>query len=233
MPDPILEFVNATVTFEDGDDTVRALTDVSFTVQPKTMVVIQGPSGCGKSTLLNVACGVARLTMGSATVCGHPIGELNAKAISEVRRRDIGVVFQRFNLVSSLSVIENVMLPLELDGATRGAARSAALEALSSVEVGESMKRFPHQLSGGQQQRVAIARAIVGDKKLLLADEPTASLDSSTGERMIDLLRRLVDERGQTVVLVTHESRYAAWADRIIGLRDGRISADTKVANVA
>jgi putative ABC transport system ATP-binding protein len=233
MPEPILEFVNATVTFEDGDDTVRALTDVSFTVHPKTMVVIQGPSGCGKSTLLNVACGVGRLTMGSVTVCGQSIGELNAKAISEVRRRDIGVVFQRFNLVPSLSVIENVMLPLELDGATRSTARSAALEALSSVEVTESLKRFPHQLSGGQQQRVAIARAIVGDRKLLLADEPTASLDSSTGERMVDLLRRLVDERGQTVVLVTHESRYAAWANRIIGLRDGRISADTRIANVA
>jgi putative ABC transport system ATP-binding protein len=229
MAESLVTFDDITVSFGEGASLVRALTNVSFVVESGTMVVVQGPSGCGKSTLLNLACGVTTANSGTVTVAGHDVGRLSAAKLALLRRRDIGVVFQRLNLLPSLSMIENVMLPLELEGVTRKEALRQASGALDTVSFDGAYGRFPDELSGGEQQRVAIARAIVGDRRLILADEPTAALDSVTGERIIDLLRSLVDQHGKTVVLVTHESRYAAWAHRVVGLRDGEINSDRAI----
>jgi putative ABC transport system ATP-binding protein len=144
---------------------------------------------------------------------------------SSLRRRDVGYVFQRLNLVAGLTAVENVTLPLELDGVGRRAARTQAIEALHAVGLEQSLDRYPDDFSGGQQQRIAIARAIVGTRRLILADEPTGSLDTATGDSVIELLAQLPAERGTGVVLVTHEPRYAAWADRIVSMRDGRITS--------
>jgi putative ABC transport system ATP-binding protein len=148
---------------------------------------------------------------------------MSAADRAALRRRDVGYVFQRLNLVAGLTAIENVMLPLELEGVARRAARADAVDALGEVGLTQSLDRYPDDFSGGQQQRIAIARAIVGSRRLLLADEPTGSLDTVTGDAVIELLARLPEERGTAVVLVTHEPRYAAWAGRVVSMRDGRI----------
>jgi putative ABC transport system ATP-binding protein len=184
------------------------------------LVAVMGPSGSGKSTLLNVAGGLDTVTTGQVLVEGVDLAELSKSALAAVRRRHAGYVFQDLNLIPTLTAAENVALPLELDGRRRS--RAMALAALTDVGVEELADRFPDEMSGGQQQRVAIARALVGDRRLVLADEPTGALDSETGEAVLRLLRRRVDE-GCAGLLVTHESRHAAWADRVVFLRDGAI----------
>jgi len=203
-----------------GDAAVHALRAVSLQVEAGELVAIMGPSGSGKSTLLHLAGGLDRPTTGSITVDGVELTTLGATSLAAVRRQKVGYVFQDFNLIPALTAIENVMLPLELDGRGTRAARRAALEALSVVDVADLADRFPDDMSGGQQQRVAIARAVVGDRSLLLADEPTGALDSVSGEQVMRLLRDRCDS-GAAGVLVTHEARHAAWADRVIFLRDG------------
>ncbi len=206
-----------------GHTAVEALRDVSLTVPRGELVAIMGPSGSGKSTLLTLAGGLDRPTSGEVHVLGQRLSRLGAEDLARLRRRSIGYVFQELNLLPGLTVSENVSLPLELDGAKPGAARGAAHLALERVGLAALVDRFPEDLSGGEQQRVAIARAVVGDRSLLLADEPTGALDSVTGESVLRLLRAACDDDGAAGVLVTHDAAHAAWADRIVFLRDGVI----------
>jgi putative ABC transport system ATP-binding protein len=190
------------------------------------LVAVMGPSGSGKSTLLNLAGGLDQPTAGDIVVQGQLLGTLSARALAAVRRRAVGYVFQDLNLLPALTAAENVSLPRELDGVPLRRARQEALAVLEQFDLADLADRFPDDLSGGQQQRVAIARAFVGERRLLLADEPTGALDTVTGESVLRLLREQCDA-GAAGVLVTHESRHAAWADRIVFLRDGRIVDET------
>ncbi|MFI7703427.1 ABC transporter ATP-binding protein [Nonomuraea sp. NPDC049480] len=213
------------VTREHGP--VHALRGVSLEVASGELVAVMGPSGSGKSTLLNLAGGLDRPTSGSVTIEGRDLAEV--KDLAALRRGSVGYVFQDLNLIPSLTAAENVMLPRELDGVRTGRARAEALTALADVGAEEIADRFPEELSGGQRQRVAVARALVGDRRLVLADEPTGALDTATGDGILQLLRSRCDEDGVAVLLVTHEPRYAAWADRVIYLRDGLIAESNAV----
>ncbi|HST82435.1 MAG TPA: ABC transporter ATP-binding protein [Kineosporiaceae bacterium] len=201
---------------------VRALHEVSLEVRAGELVAVMGPSGSGKSTLLHLAGGLDTPTRGEVFIAGQSIGQLSIKARAALRRRSVGYVFQDLNLVPALTALENVMLPRELDGVRTKAARQEAAEALTEVGMLDLADRFPDEMSGGQQQRVAIARALVGPRRLVLADEPTGALDSSTGESIMRVLRARVDA-GAAGLLVTHEPQHAAWADRIVFLRDGAV----------
>jgi putative ABC transport system ATP-binding protein len=225
----LLEFVDVVKRYGEGPNEVRALTDVTFDVAAAEFVALRGPSGSGKSTVLHLAGGLDDPTAGHVFFDGREIAGFTLTERAALRRSDIGYVFQRLNLVPSLTAIENVTLPLELDGVARRAARTQALDALNAVGLDEQLDRYPDDFSGGQQQRIAIARGIVGGRRILLADEPTGSLDTITGDAIIELLAGLPATQGTAVVLVTHEPRYAAWADRVISMRDGRI-VDVAVA---
>lgn len=220
---PVLQFIDVVKCFGRGPAEVQALRGVSLAVAPGEVVAIMGPSGCGKSTLLHLAGALESPSSGRVLVAGRDVTELNLQAQADLRRRDVGYVFQKLNLIASLSAVENVMLPLELDGTSPRAARRAADEALVGVGLERHLDRFPDDLSGGEQQRVAIARAIVRPRALLLADEPTGALDTLTGDSIIELLASLPASTGAALVLVTHEPRYASWADRVVFLRDGVI----------
>jgi putative ABC transport system ATP-binding protein len=220
---PLLELIDVVKSFGSGAAEVRALTDVSLAVAPRELVAVRGPSGCGKSTLLHLAGGLEDPSAGRVLVNGRDLSSMSAVERAALRRRDVGYVFQRLNLVAGLTATENVMLPLELEGVGRRAARAEAIDALHSVALDQDLDRYPDDFSGGEQQRIAIARAIVGTRSLVLADEPTGSLDTATGDAIIELLAALPAERDTAVVLVTHEPRYAAWADRVVSMRDGRI----------
>lgn len=199
---------------------VRALDGVTFTASAGELVAVMGPSGSGKSTLLTLAGGLDSPTTGTVSVEGADLGGLGPRERARLRRTAIGYVFQDFNLIPALTAAENVALPLELDGQRPRVTARLAREALAEVGIGDLADRFPDEMSGGQQQRVAIARAIVGERRLILADEPTGALDSETGEEILQLLRARCDA-GAAGVLVTHEARHAAWADRVVFLRDG------------
>ncbi|WP_433130602.1 ABC transporter ATP-binding protein [Micromonospora sp. CA-240977] len=218
--DAVLELRAVHRTHGAGPAAVHALRGVSLVVRPGELVAVMGPSGSGKSTLLALAGGLDGPTGGEVRVEGQPLGALDRRGLAQLRRRRIGYIFQQLNLLGSLSALENVALPLELDGVSGRRARTLAMAALTEVGLPALGDRFPDQLSGGQQQRVAIARALVGDRRLVLADEPTGALDSQTGEAVLHLLRRRIDA-GAAGVLVTHEARHAGWADRVVFLRDG------------
>jgi putative ABC transport system ATP-binding protein len=218
----VLELRDVFRTHGKGDMAVHALRGVSLRVAPGEFVAVMGPSGSGKSTLLNLAGGLDSPSRGKVVVEGAVLGTLNRKQLAAVRRRSVGYVFQDLNLLPSLTAAENVGLPLELDGMSLRKTRGLALAALEEVGLAQLAPRFPDEMSGGQQQRVAIARALVGDRRLVLADEPTGALDSQTGEAVLKVLRARVDA-GAAGVLVTHEARHAAWADRVVFLRDGEI----------
>ncbi|HEX5543381.1 MAG TPA: ABC transporter ATP-binding protein [Micromonospora sp.] len=221
----VLELRSVHRTHGSGEAAVHALRGVSLTVQSGEFVAVMGPSGSGKSTLLNLAGGLDSPSQGEVLVEGQHLRALNRRQLARLRRRSVGYVFQDLNLLASLTAAENVALPLELDGLGVRPARRLALAALAEVDLADLGPRFPDEMSGGQQQRVAIARALVGDRRLVLADEPTGALDSQTGEAVLRLLRARVDA-GAAAVLVTHEARHAAWADRVVFLRDG-IVVDT------
>ncbi|MEU8320141.1 ABC transporter ATP-binding protein [Nonomuraea sp. NPDC048881] len=212
------------VTREHGQ--VHALRGVSLEVAQGELVAVMGPSGSGKSTLLNLAGGLDRPTSGTVLIEGRDLA--GVRDLAALRRGSVGYVFQDLNLIPSLTAAENVMLPRELDGVRAGQARREALAVLADVGVDQIADRFPEELSGGQRQRVAIARALVGERRLLLADEPTGALDTATGDEILHLLRNRCDE-GAAVLLVTHEPRYAAWADRVVYLRDGLIAEASAV----
>jgi putative ABC transport system ATP-binding protein len=216
----VLELDTVTRVHGEGATAVTALREVSFTAYAGELVAVMGPSGSGKSTLLTLAGGLDSPTSGAVRVEDTDLSALGLKGRAAMRRTSIGYVFQDFNLIPALTAAENVALPRELDGAGARSARKAALAALEEVGIGELARRFPDQMSGGQQQRVAIARAIVGERRLILADEPTGALDSETGEDILRLIRARCDA-GAAGVLVTHEARHAAWADRVVFLRDG------------
>jgi putative ABC transport system ATP-binding protein len=217
---PVLVLDRVNRVHGQGATQVHALRDVSLSVWPGELVAVMGPSGSGKSTLLNLAGGLDRPTSGSVRVGGTELSTLSRRAVAAIRRRVAGYVFQDFNLIPALTAAENVALPLELDGVSARKSRAAALASLAEVAVDDLADRFPDDMSGGQQQRVAIARALVGERRLVLADEPTGALDSETGEAVLRVLRARCDA-GAAGVLVTHEARHAAWADRVVFLRDG------------
>ncbi|MFI6799022.1 ABC transporter ATP-binding protein [Streptosporangium canum] len=224
--DPVVRLADVSRVHGDGPQAVAALREVSLDVAAGELVAVMGPSGSGKSTLLNLAGGLDRPTSGEVTVEGRPLSGLSAKDLAGLRRRHVGYVFQDLNLIPSLTAVENVMLPRELDGIKARRARREAMEALEEVGLAEVAGRFPEEISGGQRQRVAIARALVGERRLILADEPTGALDTPTGDDVLQLLRARCDA-GATVLLVTHEPRYAGWADRVVFLRDGEIADST------
>lgn len=225
--DPVVRLIGVSQHYGAGATSVSALAGVDLEVRAGELVAVMGPSGSGKSTLLALAGGLATPTSGEVVVEGTYLSTLGAKGIAALRRRALGYIFQDFNLIPTLTALENVALPLELDGvATRLSARHARL-ALNRVGLSDKFGSYPDDLSGGQQQRVAIARAVVGERRLILADEPTGALDSETGERVMRMLRQRVDE-GAAAILVTHEPRHASWADRIVFLRDGRVVDETE-----
>jgi putative ABC transport system ATP-binding protein len=230
----LLELRHVSRVHGSGATAVTALDDITFVVQPGELVAVMGPSGSGKSTLLNLAGGLDEPTAGDVVVEGTILGALSMRALAALRRRSIGYVFQDLNLLPALTAAENVSLPRELDGVSLRAARAEALATLERFGLADVADRFPDDLSGGQQQRVAIARAFVGERRLILADEPTGALDTVTGESVLRLMREQC-AAGAGGVLVTHEARHAAWADRVVFLRDGRIvdetGADARRAN--
>ena len=226
---PVLHMEDVHRIHGRGDAAVHALRALDLTVHPGELVAVMGPSGSGKSTLLNLAGGLDQATAGRVRVGGDELGSLSRTALAALRRRRVGYVFQDYNLIPSLTAEENVALPLELDGVRRTAAAREAREALAEVGLTGLGDRFPDALSGGQRQRVAIARAVVGERSLVLADEPTGALDSETGEQVLALLRARCDQ-GAAALLVTHEARHAGWADRVVYLRDGGIVDQTAVA---
>jgi len=217
---PILLLDNVSRVHGQGETAVRALDRVSLTVLPGELVAVMGPSGSGKSTLLNVAGGLDQPSSGRVVVEGADVGAMSLRDLAVLRRRSVGFVFQDFNLIPSLTAAENVALPLELDGERVRKARLTAMVSLEAVGIPELADRYPDTMSGGQQQRVAIARALVGNRRLVLADEPTGALDSQTGEAVLRVLRARCDA-GASGLLVTHEARHAAWADKVVFLRDG------------
>ncbi|MFB9311874.1 ABC transporter ATP-binding protein [Nocardioides plantarum] len=209
-----------------GNAAVHALRGLTIHVAVGELVAVMGPSGSGKSTLLNLAGGLDRATAGQVLVDGVELGDLAPRDLARLRRHKVGYVFQDFNLIPSLTAAENVALPLELDGVRARVARGHACEALADVGLADLADRLPQDMSGGQQQRVAIARAVVGERTLILADEPTGALDSGTGEQVMRLLRERC-ARGVAALLVTHDAGHAAWADRVVFLRDGAAVDDT------
>jgi len=225
--DVMLSFRHIVKSFGAGSTEVRALTDIDLDIGRGEFVAIMGPSGCGKSTLLHLAGALERPNAGQVRVDGVDLSDLSTVEAADLRRRDIGYVFQQLNLIPSLTALENVMLPLELDGVSRRNAKDAAVHAIARVGITEQVDRYPDDFSGGQQQRIAIARAIIGNRRLLLADEPTGALDTVNADQVVDLLGELAREQGVTVVMVTHEPRFASAPDRVVFLRDGRIVDQT------
>ena len=228
MNQPYLVLDDVSRVHGSGELAVLALTDASLTLQRGELVAVMGPSGSGKSTLLNLAGALDRPTSGRVLIDGVDLSTLSAKQLAGIRRTKVGFVFQDFNLIPSLTVAENVFLPLELGGLPLRECRLLADQALVEVELDGVGDRFPDEISGGQRQRVAIARALIGERSLVLADEPTGALDTHTGDLVLRLLRDRCD-LGAAGLLVTHDARLAAWADRVVFLRDGRL-VDTAVA---
>jgi putative ABC transport system ATP-binding protein len=218
---PALELKSVTKIHGAGATEVAALQDVDLTVNRGEMVAVMGPSGSGKSTLLTIAGTLEEQTSGQVLVDGMDVSTISHDGRARLRRRHIGFVFQDFNLLPGLTAVENVSLPLELDGVHPSEGFPVAINALGDLGLDERASHFPDELSGGERQRVAIARAIVGDRRLVLADEPSGALDSVAGESVMRMLRE-VCTRGLAVVVVTHDSQFAAWADRVVFLRDGR-----------
>jgi putative ABC transport system ATP-binding protein len=221
-----LQMHDVTKVYGQGPTEVRALWEINLSVDRGELVAVMGPSGCGKSTLLAIAGSLEEPTSGEVLVDGKVLSGMSGDDRARMRRRSIGYVFQDFNLLGGLTALENVALPLELDGVGGRRARAAAIEALEQLGAVDRANRYPDDLSGGERQRVAIARAVVGGHQLLLADEPTGALDSVNGEGVMRLLRQACQE-GVSGVVVTHDAQLASWADRIVFLRDGRIVDQT------
>ncbi|MFJ9154942.1 ABC transporter ATP-binding protein [Streptomyces sp. NPDC102270] len=225
----LLELRNVSMTYGTGTAAVRALNDVDLRVNAGELVAVMGPSGSGKSTLLTIAGSLEEPTGGEVLFEGRPLSGLSPNDRARLRRRHIGYVFQDFNLLAGLTAVENITMPLELDGVKAKQARTEGMRALQELGLAERAGSFPDELSGGMRQRVAIARALVGERRLLLADEPTGALDSDTGEGVMRLIRSACRE-GAAAVLVTHEAQLASWADRVVFVRDGLV-VDTSTAS--
>lgn len=221
-----LELRQVSKVHGEGAARIQALCEVSLSVEAGTLVAVMGPSGSGKSTLLKIAGSLEEPTSGEVLVGGIALAGMSRDRKAQLRRRLVGYVFQEFNLLPGLTAAENVSLPLELDGQPVRAARTASLRALEDLGLAGCADRFPGDLSGGERQRVAIARAVIGDRCLLLADEPSGALDSVNAENMMRLLRTAC-KQGVAGVVATHDAQLASWADRVVFLRDGRLVGQT------
>lgn len=215
---------DARKTYGSGDAVVQALDGVSLTFEPGRFTAIMGPSGSGKSTLLHCLAGLDNLTEGSVFIGETDLATLNDKRLTELRRKEVGFVFQAFNLIPTLTARENIVLPMMLGGDTGDEAWIERV--IETVGLGDRMKHRPSELSGGQQQRVAVARALASRPTIIFADEPTGNLDSNSGAEILGFMRNAVDEFGQTIVMVTHDPYAAAYADRVVFLADGKIVHD-------
>jgi putative ABC transport system ATP-binding protein len=222
----VLELQDVSKVYGEGPAQVQALRAVDLSVQAGALVAVMGPSGSGKSTLLTIAGSLEDPTSGEVLVGGHSLAGMSRNAKARLRRRSIGYVFQDYNLLAGLTAVENVALPLELDGVGARQARAAGMAALEELGLADRAAHFPDQLSGGERQRVSIARAVVGERSLLLADEPSGALDSVNGEAVMRLVHAAC-RRGVAGVVVTHDARLASWADRVVFLRDGRVADQT------
>jgi putative ABC transport system ATP-binding protein len=229
-PTPVLDARGLTRTFSTGDVPVQALRGVDLALEPGSFTAIMGPSGCGKSTLLHLLGGLDRPTSGEIHVSGKRVDQLSEAKWSVMRRREIGFVFQFFNLIGNLTAADNIELPALLAGNSHSEARSRSQSLLDELGIGDKAGVVPSRMSGGQQQRVALARALVNRPTLLLADEPTGNLDSESTRDVLSLLQRLHGD-GQTILLVTHDARVASIADRVITMRDGSIVDDTRLSS--
>lgn len=228
----VLEMRSVTKVHGEGPAAVRALDEIDLVLEAGSLVAVMGPSGSGKSTLLTIAGALEEPTAGEVLIEGESLAGWSANERARLRRRSIGYVFQDFNLLAGLTAVENVAMPLELDGTPVRQARSSALVALERLGMGDKADRFPDDLSGGERQRVAIARAMVGERRLLLADEPTGSLDSRNGHEVMRLLVASC-RSGMAGLVVTHDAQLASYADRVVHLLDGRIREDTSAVGVA
>ena len=226
----VLQADRVTKQYRMGEMTVNALDTVNFAVEKGEFVAIMGPSGSGKSTLLHLLGGLDGTSDGEITLAGKALSKLNDDEVTLVRRRNVGFIFQFYNLVPTLTAEENVALPLLIDGRNVEQYRAKIDELLNLVGLSERRHHKPDQLSGGQQQRVAIARAFVTDPDIVLADEPTGNLDSKSGKAILELLRHSCDELGHTIVMVTHDAYAASYADRAVFLKDGRVVRHLKRA---
>ena len=222
----VVELRRVSKVYGAGPGRVQALCDVDLTVAGGAMVAVMGQSGSGKSTLLSIAGSLEDPTSGEVLVGGTSLATMPRNHRARLRRRSVGYVFQDFNLLPGLTAAENVSLPLELDGLSPRKARNVGADALAGLGLGEKAARFPDELSGGERQRVAIARAVVGERRLILADEPTGALDSLNGEEVMRLIRAAC-RRGVAAVVVTHDAQLASWADQVVFLRDGRVIDQT------
>jgi putative ABC transport system ATP-binding protein len=225
----LIQAENLTKVYGTGDTAVVALDHVNLAVNPDEFVAVMGPSGCGKSTLLHLLGGLDRPSDGKVSIDGQPLAKMSDNEITQLRRRKIGLVFQFFNLIPILSSIENAALPLLLDGGNSAETKQRAIEWLTKVGLGQRLASRPDQLSAGQQQRVAIARALITDPVLVLADEPTGNLDTKSADEIAGLLKQVAKEWGRAVLMVTHDPRIAAYADRIVFLKDGKIVSETQL----
>lgn len=223
----LISATNLNKVYGSGDTAVIALNNVSLQVEPGEFVAVMGPSGCGKSTLLHLLGGLDQPTSGSVTIDGYKLSDLPDTKLTELRRHKIGFIFQFFNLIPVLNAVENAALPVTLDGVRPADAKAQASEWLTRFGLSDRLDHRPDQLSGGQQQRVAVARALVANPALILADEPTGNLDTRATEEIAELLRQVANDWKRAVVVVTHDPRIAAHADRIIFLKDGAIVDET------
>ena len=223
----VIEVKNLSKVYGSGEAKVTALDSVNLSIEQGQFVAVMGPSGCGKSTLLHLIGGLDQPSQGSVLIDGNDISKMSDDALTELRRRKMGFIFQFFNLIPVLDAIENTALPLILDGVKPEEARSKAHKWLANNKLEDRGGHRPSELSGGQQQRVAISRAMVSDPVIVLADEPTGNLDSRSGDEIASVLRKIVSDWGRTVLMVTHDPRIAAYADRIIFLKDGKVVDDT------
>lgn len=223
----LIQVENLTKIYGKGETAVTALDNVSLSVESGEFLAVMGPSGCGKSTLLYLIGGLDRPSGGQVIIKDQDLNKLSDDALTRLRRREIGFVFQFYNLIPVLTAIENAAMPILLDGARTSKAKAKAREWLEKVGLGDRLNNRPDQLSGGQQQRVAVARALVAEPELILADEPTGNLDTHASDEIADLLRQVANQWGRAVVMVTHDPGVAAHADRILFLKDGIIVDET------
>jgi putative ABC transport system ATP-binding protein len=221
-----LELRKVTKSYGDGAGEVHAIQDVDLSVARGALVAVMGPSGSGKSTLLTIAGSLEEPTSGDVLIGGSPLSAMSRNDKARLRRRTIGYVFQDFNLLAGLTAVENVSLPLELDGVSARKAHTAGMAALEELGLAARAKHYPDELSGGERQRVSIARAVVGERNLLLADEPSGALDSTNGDAVMRIILTAC-HRGVAAVVVTHDAQLASWADRVVFLRDGRVVDQT------
>jgi putative ABC transport system ATP-binding protein len=232
MADPLIRLEGIKKVFYTDEVETHALSDIHLEIKHGEYVAIAGPSGCGKTTLLSILGLLDTPTEGTYTLDNQPVAKLSASERARVRNRQIGFIFQAFNLIGDLTVYENVELPLTYRGMATDERRKRVQSALERVGMSHRMKHFPAQLSGGQQQRVAVARAVAGDPAILLADEPTGNLDSTNGEAVMELLREL-HQGGATICMVTHDPRYARHADRSVHLFDGKVVEERQLSAVS